>query len=376
MRYTISRGTFMSFRSRRVIISTPFYMGFLFFLLKYIFLLIGDVNEACLIILAILIGSFHLIPMFFEAKKSTVFWRMVSTIDGVCMWASLMFVIDLAIIYLLRMFIHIPDILIYILLAAVPILGIYNYYKAHKLTVNERILEFDNLTRDINIVHLSDVHFGSVRHREIIHKISSKLKELEDECDIAIISGDLADGSSIIEEDDFMELKDVGMPIVFTPGNHDFYMGIDNVVRACKNAGVIVLDNDCLEFKNLNIYGLTYSFDEIEMPTADELKSKINQNLVNILVYHVPYNWEEFSSLGFDVQLSGHTHGGQFYPVVNFSWILFKYNMGLFKNDLGKYLHVTTGVGSMDTPMRWGTDSELVILKLRKNDSLKKDRVY
>ena len=108
----------MSFRSRRVIISTPFYMGFLFFLLKYIFLLIGDVNEACLIILAILIGSFHLIPMFFEAKKSTVFWRMVSTIDGVCMWASLMFVIDLAIIYLLRMFIHIPDILIYILLAA------------------------------------------------------------------------------------------------------------------------------------------------------------------------------------------------------------------------------------------------------------------
>lgn len=376
MRYTISRGTFMSFRSRRVIISTPFYMGFLFFLLKYIFLLIGDVNEACLIILAILIGSFHLIPMFFEAKKSTVFWRMVSTIDGVCMWASLMFVIDLAIIYLLRMFIHIPDILIYILLAAVPILGIYNYYKAHKLTVNERILEFDNLTRDINIVHLSDVHFGSVRHREIIHKISSKLKELEYDCDIAIISGDLADGSSIIEEDDFMELKDVGMPIVFTPGNHDFYMGIDNVVRACKNADVIVLDNDCLEFKNLNIYGLTYSFDEIEMPTADELKSKINQNLVNILVYHVPYNWEEFSSLGFDVQLSGHTHGGQFYPVVNFSWILFKYNMGLFKNDLGKYLHVTTGVGSMDTPMRWGTDSELVILKLRKNDSLKKDRVY
>ena len=376
MRYTISRGTFMSFRSRRVIISTPFYMGFLFFLLKYIFSLIGDVNEACLILLAILIGSFHLIPMFFEAKKSTVFWRMVSTIDGVCMWASLMFVIDLAIIYLLRMFIHIPDILIYLLLAAVPILGIYNYYKAHKLTVNEKVLEFDNLTQDINIVHLSDVHFGSVRHREIIHKISSKLKELEYDCDIAIISGDLADGSSIIEEDDFMELKDVGMPIVFTPGNHDFYMGIDNVVRACKNAGVIVLDNDCLEFKNLNIYGLTYSFDEIEMPTADELKSKISQNLVNILVYHVPYNWEEFSSLGFDVQLSGHTHGGQFYPVVNFSWILFKYNMGLFKNDLGKYLHVTTGVGSMDTPMRWGTDSELVILKLRKNDSLKKDRVY
>ena len=70
--------------------------------------------------------------------------------------------------------------------------------------------------------------------------------------------------------------------------------------------------------------------------------------------------------MGFDIQLSGHTHGGQFYPAVNFAEILFEYNRGLFKNSLGRYLHVTTGVGSMDTPMRWGTDSELVVLKLRK----------
>ena len=40
------------------------------------------------------------------------------------------------------------------------------------------------------------------------------------------------------------------------------------------------------------------------------------------------------------------------------------------ENNLGKYLHVTTGVGSMDTPMRWGTDSELVVLKLRKNQGV------
>ena len=71
--------------------------------------------------------------------------------------------------------------------------------------------------------------------------------------------------------------------------------------------------------------------------------------------------------MGFDIQLSGHTHGGQFYPVVNFTNMLFDYNMGLFKDDLGHYLHVSTGVGSMDTPMRWGTDCEFVILKLKKN---------
>ena len=143
--------------------------------------------------------------------------------------------------------------------------------------------------------------------------------------------------------------------------------GIESVVDACKNAGIIVLDKDKLEFQNLNIYGLTYSFEDIEMPTDEEIQNSINPNLINILNYHVPYRWEEFSSLGFDIQLSGHTHGGQFYPAINFTGLMFKYNKGLFRDDLGNYLHVTTGVGCMDTPMRWGTDSELVVLKLRKN---------
>ncbi len=347
-------------------ISTPFYMVFQFFLMKYLFLLIGSVNESYLILFAVVIGLLRVVPMFLEAKKSTPFGRLMATMDGVWMWASLMLVIGLIIIYLLGMFVQLPEVLVYVLLAIVLILGIYNFYKAHKLVVNEEILELDNLTTEVNIVHLSDVHFGSVRHREIIHKISSKLKELEDNCDIAIISGDLADGSSVVEENDFMEFSDVNMPIVFTPGNHDFYPGIDGVVKACRNAGLIVLDNDSFEFKGLNIYGLTYSFDEIETPSCDEIKSKINPECVNVINYHVPYNWDEFSKLGFDIQLSGHTHGGQFHPVIYFSWKLFKYNMGLFKNGSGKYLHVTTGVGSMDTPMRWGTDSELVILKLRK----------
>ena len=356
----------MSFRTRRILISAPFYMLFQFYLLKYILLLIGEVNDIYLVLFSICIGLLRCVPMFFEARKSTSLGRLFSTIDGVWMWASLMFLIDIVAIYLIKMFVTIPNWLIYILLAIVPVVGVYNYYHAHKLVVNEEILKIDNLTQDINIVHLSDVHFGSVRHKDIIHQIALKLKELDGSCDIAIISGDLADGSSVVEINDFNELKDVKMPIIFTPGNHDFYIGIDNVVEACRNAGMIVLDNDNFEFKNLNIYGLTYSFDDIEMPDIDEIKSKINPNLVNIINYHVPYQWEEFSSLGFDIQLSGHTHGGQFYPVVNFAWLLFKYNMGLFKNNYGNYLHVTTGVGSMDTPMRWGTDSELVILKLRK----------
>ena len=356
----------MSFRTRKVLFMAPFYTLFQFFLLKYLFLLIGGLNDMSLVVLAILLGLLNVIPMPFERKKSRKITRCLQTIHGVWMWASVMFLIDIVVIYLIGMFVEIPKEIILLLLAVVPILGVYNYYEAHKLVVNERVLKFDKLTHDINIVHFSDVHFGSVRHKQIIRQIADKLKEMEKTCDIAIISGDLTDGTSAVEENDFEALNDINMPIIFTPGNHDFYIEIENVFRACRNAGIIVLDNDKFEFKNLNIYGLTYSFDEIEMPTLDEIREEINPDLINIINYHVPYCWDEFSSLGFDIQLSGHTHGGQFYPVINFANIMFKYNKGLFKNRLGKYIHVTTGVGSMDTPMRWGTDSELVILKLRR----------
>ena len=352
----------MSFRTRRVLFITPFYMLFEFYLLKYIFLLFGGLNDAYLLVITLFLGLLHCVPMLFEEKKSTYVGRLLSTADGIWMWASVMFLIDIVIIYVIGQFVDLPLGIIVLMLVVVPLLGIYNFYNAHKLIVKEKTIKLENLSQDINIVHLSDVHFGSVRHREIIRQIADKLKELEGSCDLAIISGDLADGSCVVNEDDFNYFKNVNMPIVFTPGNHDFYPGIDNVIKACRNAGIIVLDNERIEFKNLSIFGLTYSLDDRSIP-IDNIA--LNPSLINIINYHVPFYWEEFSALGFDIQLSGHTHGGQFYPAVNFADKLFKYNMGLFKNDLGKYLHVTTGVGSMDTPMRWGTDSELVILKLR-----------
>lgn len=356
----------MSFRTKRVIFITPFYTIFQFFLLKYIFLLIGNVSDLYLAGLAVLLGLIHLLPMFFEARKSTAFGRFLSTMDGIWMWASVMFLIDIVAIYLIGAFISLSAEVIYLLLGVVPVLGIYNYHKAHKLVVHEKTLTLDNLSRDISIVQMSDVHFGSVRHRKIIHEICVKLKELESSCDLAIISGDLADGSCVVEEDDLMEFSKIDMPIFFTPGNHDFYPGIDDVVKACKNAGMTVLDNKAAEYECLNIVGLSYSVGDNSMPEVD--RSQIREGFVNIVNYHVPYFWEEFSSLGFDIQLSGHTHGGQFYPAVWFADLIFKYNKGLFKDKSGHYLHVTTGVGSMDVPMRWGTDSEIVVLKLQKGD--------
>lgn len=358
----------MSFRTRRVIFSSPLIIIFEFFLMKYLFLLFGGLDDSYLILLTLLFAVLHICPMLFEEKKSRFITRMLDEISGIWLWMSLFFAMDLLIIYLAGSFLKIPFLAIVLLVALVPLIAIYSYYKAHKLVVNEKTIYLDNLNEDINILHLSDVHFGAIRHKKIIKDIRDKLNELSDICDLVIISGDLADGSSTVEEDDFLAFKDIGIPIIFTAGNHDFYPGIENVYKACKKAGIIILDNEGMEFKDLNIFGLTFSFGEIETVGANELLEFIREDKINIINFHAPQNWEDFSKLGFDIQLSGHTHGGQFYPIV---WIGDRiwYNRGLFKGKFAtkdKYLHVTTGVGSMDYPFRWGTDSELVILKLRK----------
>ena len=347
---------------------TPFLMLYEFFLLKYLFLLFGGMDDIYIGSLTILFGFLHIVPMLFEEKKSRPITRALDEICGIWIWASLFILFDLIIIYSIALFVKVPIWFILLSLVVILMIGVYSYYKAHKLVVNEKEIYLDVLSEDVNIVHFSDVHFGSIRHKKIINDLRDKLIELSDDCDIAIISGDLADGSCIVEEDDFLPLKDVDMPIVFVPGNHDYYPGIDNVIKSCRNADIIVLDNGSMEFKGMNIFGLTFSFEDIEMPSADDLISTIKEDGVNIVIYHVPQGWQELSSLGFDIQLSGHTHGGQFYPIV---WIGDRiwYNRGLFKAFIGgkdKYLHVTTGVGGMDYPFRWGTDSELVVLKLRK----------
>lgn len=362
----------MDFRTRRVLFGSPFFMIFEFFILKYLSSLFIAVPNMYLIVMAVLLEIIHVLPVFTERRKSDSLGRFLATFYGVWEWFLVMLLIYLIIIYSIGSFIALPMEFIIFTLIILCLIGAYSYVHAHNIIIKEHTLEFDKLTREYNIIQLSDVHFGSVRHKDIIKDIVNKIKEYADDCDLVIISGDLVDGSSVVEEDDLLEFRNVKIPVIFTSGNHDYYPGIENVHRACEKADMIILENQSYEYDDLNIYGLSYSFGDIPMPTLDELKSYVKDDKINIINYHIPNGWDIFRDIGFDLQLSGHTHGGQFYPVIFFGKLLYEgHNMGLFKkeddNSRNQYLHVTTGVGSMDIPMRWGTDSEIIILKLRKN---------
>ncbi|MDR0913421.1 MAG: metallophosphoesterase [Methanobrevibacter sp.] len=340
-----------------------------------------------LIVLTIVTALFiiSLFSFTMEHFKTTSFTRFLLTISETLKWLFLVYGIFTLFIYiffnyllnffnyLLNFFINfsinIPNNILYTLYlfiycVIIPILAIYAYYNAHHLIVKEHNLYIKNLTEELSLIHISDLHIGSIRNKKLLTNLTKKINSIA--CDLVIISGDLADGSCPIDEDMFIPLKELNKPIFFTYGNHDYYMGIDALDIATSKAGIYCLNNENTVFKGLNIYGLSFSLGSSnDMSEIEKIARNIDKNQANLLIYHIPSNWDFFKSIGFDIQLSGHTHGGQFYPMNFFVKSQFPYLRGLFR-DKNSYLSVSDGVGTLSPPMRLGTHSEIVLLNLKK----------
>jgi predicted MPP superfamily phosphohydrolase len=338
---------------------------FLYFLLSAIITLFGGLSWILILELTIAIVLINLFSMGIEAIKSNSITRLLLTASEIFKWMALMYGFLTLIIYIINIAINIPqNILIMIYLTIVPILSIYAYIKAHRIVIREYDIKINNLSENVRIIHISDLHIGSIRNKTLLKDVTNKINSVE--ADIAVISGDLADGTCAIDDDSFLPLKDSEIPIIFTPGNHDIYPGIENVINAGMNANLRILLDEKMEFKGLNFYGLplsAYSPTNLKLKSEDSYLQNIDSNQPNILINHLPVSWDYFRSIGIDLQLSGHTHGGQFYPFNFLVKLVFPYLRGLYEEE-GSYLSVTDGVGTLTPPMRWGTNAEMVILNL------------
>ena len=337
------------------------------FFVAYISLnLFISVNFYLLFSIAILLSTINTVSSVYEKRKSRRITRYLVEFSQFLLWFCLMYLILSIAIYFILLNVKIPiSYLIIIYLTIIPLITIYAYLKANKIKIKEHDLFIKNLKEELNIIHFSDVHIGSIRGKKLLKNIVNKINSTDAE--IAILSGDLADGSTPIGIDDFSPLADSKVPIIFTPGNHDYYPGLENVIKAAENANLKVLFNDKMEFKGLSLYGFFISSvlkPGVTIENSNDF-SMIKEGDVNIVINHFPIFWKEFRDIGVDIQLSGHTHGGQFYPIRFLIRLMFKYVRGVFKED-DSYLVVSDGVGTYQSPLRWGTDAEILLLKLKR----------
>jgi uncharacterized protein len=223
----------------------------------------------------------------------------------------------------------------------------------------------------LRIVQISDIHVGPTIKRDYLRRIVERVNALEP--DVVAITGDLVDGS-------VGELAEHVAPLAqlksrhgsfFVTGNHEYYSGVHGWVAELQRLGVRVLHNEHVVLRHhgaeLVLAGVPdyggHHFDPRHRSDPQAALRGAPQGAPRVLLAHQPRTAPAAAAAGFDLQLSGHTHGGQFLPWSFFVPLQQPYTAGLHR--LGRlWIYVSRGTGYWGPPKRIGAPSEIAELRL------------
>ncbi len=258
------------------------------------------------------------------------------------------------------------------IVGCVFLIGAFALWEARDIRVTRLDIPLANLPKELDgfsIVQISDFHYGVLNLNPRLDKVVNLANGLNP--DVIFITGDLVDESVAHMEEmapSLFRLKSrVGVYAV--TGNHDYYAGVERATRIMRAANIKVLRNE-LEVlpEGLQILG-------IDDPTGirrmgeegadfETLIGRVDRFKPSILLYHQPIHFEKTAQAGIGLQLSGHTHGGQLYPIIFISKQIYPSTPGLHR--LGNsYLYVSRGVGTWGPPMRFLAPPEIVYIRLK-----------
>lgn len=238
------------------------------------------------------------------------------------------------------------------------------------------------------IVQISDVHLGRILGVKFLEKIINKIDEINPE--MVVITGDLFDGMDGGLEQFILPLNKMSAlkGVFYVTGNHDIYLGLEKSLDALKQTKIAVLDDEVVNIDGLQIIGVSYPVSGEKKDIEDKIKGDSNFSLEkpSILLFHSPINifsnhnnardwhnsmyfypdvnFQVAKNLGADLQLSGHTHKGQFFPFNLITHFIFGgYDYGLHK-DGDFSVFTSSGVGVWGPTMRTWSRSEIVVVTL------------
>jgi predicted MPP superfamily phosphohydrolase len=256
-----------------------------------------------------------------------------------------------------------------ILFGAAVMAGVYGVFNASWTRVTRTTVELANLPeswRGRRAALISDVHLGHVRNGSFLRRMVAKI--LREEPDAIFIAGDLYDGTAIDARQAAEPLNELTAPhgVYFVAGNHEQFGDDSKYLGAIAAAGVRVLSNEKVEVDGLQIIGVEYRNAAQDGHLASVLSGiRLDRSRASILLTHAPDRPEVAEAAGVSLQLSGHTHLGQFIP---WSWIArrmyrqFVYGL----SRIGKMqVFTSSGAGTWGPPLRLGSNPEIVMLEFR-----------
>ena len=253
------------------------------------------------------------------------------------------------------------------LFGAAIIAGLCGVFNANWTRITRTTVRLANLPKawhGRSAVLISDLHLGHVRNGNFLRRIVAKIGK--ERPDAIFIAGDLYDGTAIDAQRAAEPLSKLAPPqgAYFVAGNHEQFRDDSKFLHAVAGTGVRVLNNEKVEVDGLQILGVPYMHATHDGHLASVLQAaKLDQNRASILLTHAPDHPEVAEAAGVSLQLSGHTHRGQFIP---WTWMVHRmyrqFAYGLSR--IGRMqIFTSSGAGTWGPPLRLGSNSEIVLLK-------------
>lgn len=274
-------------------------------------------------------------------------------------------------------FILSPSSSFFIPLAISVCLTFYGYLRARNPRLKRIIVKTDKLpkgVKSLRIAQLSDVHLGVIVGGRLLDKVIKKIEEERPE--LIVSTGDLIDGGI----DHIQHLKDklrrIKAPLgkFAIIGNHEFYTGITRSQEFLEESGFAVLRGRGINVNGIiNIVGI----DDAEsrsskenggrpLRSEKEILSELPQERFTLLLKHKPEVNKEALGL-FDLQLSGHTHNGQIFPINIIVRFFFYPHSSYRKLSDSSAIYVSGGIGTAGPPVRLFSPPELPIIEIQRS---------
>ena len=244
--------------------------------------------------------------------------------------------------------------------------GVWNAYHPRLLDLTVRIENLPPSWRGKTLVQLSDVHLGRILGADFLAHAVAKVNAQNPA--MVLITGDLFDGSDGKLEELVAPLNQLVAPqgIYFVTGNHETYLGVQRSLAALGSTPVRVLADERVVIDGLQVIGISYPERGHALGFAEKMAKLpgFDPALPSVLLYHSPTQVAEAKAAGINLQLSGHVHQGQIFPLQFVTRLMFgRYYHGLHKE--GNYtLYTTSGTGLWGPTMRTGNHPEIPVIHL------------
>jgi predicted MPP superfamily phosphohydrolase len=248
----------------------------------------------------------------------------------------------------------------------------YGFFAARQINVEWIHIPTSKLDRTFDsfrIVQISDLHLGLLSDEMRLRHLIETIRSVQP--DVVVSTGDLVDMQldHLGKFADLLhELKPQFGKFAVT-GNHEAFAGLDQALAFTRRAGFTILSYDGIKVNNvINIVGVDDPAisNSMKISTPDEryLLHQYPKEEFTVLLKHQPVV-DPASLKWFDLQLSGHTHGGQIFPFTLLTKLIYPAKTGLSRVGENTWLYVSRGIGTWGPPIRFLAPPELTVIELR-----------